>query len=60
MIGVFAVSVSFNKFKICPSWYGPDSDDEPTEIDDENRAIDSFEVGRKNLCITYIEIKRKL
>ena len=48
MTGGFTVSVSFNKFKICPSWYGPDSDDEPREIDDENRAIDSFEVGRRN------------
>lgn len=37
------VSVSFNKFKICPTWYGPDSDDELPEVDDENRAIDSFE-----------------
>ncbi|KAG0718579.1 Serine/threonine-protein kinase RIO3 [Chionoecetes opilio] len=41
------VSVSFNKFKICPSWYGPDSDDEPEEIDEENRAIDSFEARER-------------
>lgn len=41
------VSVSFNKFKICPSWYGPDSDDELREIDDENRAIDSFEARER-------------
>lgn len=41
------VSVSFNKFKICPSWYGPDSDDEPHDIDDENRAIDSFEARER-------------
>ncbi|XP_071552159.1 serine/threonine-protein kinase RIO3 [Panulirus ornatus] len=41
------VAVSFNKFKICPSWYGPDSDDELPELDDENRAIDSFEARER-------------
>ncbi|XP_042229249.1 serine/threonine-protein kinase RIO3-like [Homarus americanus] len=41
------VSVSFNKFKICPTWYGPDSDDELPELDDENRAIDSFEARER-------------
>ncbi|KAK3861521.1 hypothetical protein Pcinc_032529 [Petrolisthes cinctipes] len=41
------VSVSFNKFKVCPSWYGPDSDDELEDIDDEDRAIDSFEERRR-------------
>lgn len=39
------VSVSFNKFKICPDWYGPDSDDEPQELDEDNRDFDSFEVN---------------
>lgn len=41
------VSVSFNKFKVCPSWYGPDSDDELKDIDDENRVLDSFEERQK-------------
>lgn len=41
------VSVSFNKFKVCPQWYGPDSDDELPEIDEENRAIDSFEERKR-------------
>lgn len=42
------VSVSFNKFKICPDWYGPDSDDEPQELDEDNRDFDSFEARERD------------
>lgn len=41
------VSVSFDKFKICPTWYGPDSDDDLPEVDEENRALDSFEARER-------------
>ncbi|KAK7083381.1 Down syndrome critical region protein 3, partial [Halocaridina rubra] len=42
------VSVSFNKYKICPTWYGPDSDDDFEEVDEENRDIDSFEARERD------------
>lgn len=42
------VSVSFNKFKLCPTWYGPDSDDELQDLDEENRDFDSFEARERN------------
>ncbi|CAL4088804.1 unnamed protein product, partial [Meganyctiphanes norvegica] len=36
------VSLSFNKYKLCPNKYGPESDEEYDEVDD-HQAIDSFE-----------------
>lgn len=37
------VSLSFNKYKLCPSKYGPESDEDYDEDDRDNQAIDSFE-----------------
>lgn len=42
------VSVSFDKFKICPTWYGPDSEDDLPELDEENRDFDSFEARERD------------